>query len=195
MIRPALLLCSMLLTTTTATASFVLYDASINMQSSAGANASASASGPANAASLSISSSIFGNGSFQYLPETFTMQLESTDSLTEFSGQVNFGLTNNQLLLASLNMNVTGQVAYAGLFETNTGDSIWERTISTGNLDEDLKQILGPGTYTLDLQANDNAQVEINFSAIPVPEPAAVIILAALPLALPLRRRTTNENG
>ena len=123
------------------------------------------------------------------------MQLESTDSLTEFSGQVNFGLTSNQFLLASLEMNVTGQVAYAGLFETNSGDSIWERTISTGNLDEDLKQILGPGIYTLDLRANDNAQVEINFSVIPVPEPAAVIILAALPLALPLRRRTRDENG
>ena len=195
MIRPALLLCSILLATTTAKASFVLYDASMDMQSSAGLTASASVVGPANNASLSISSSLFGNGSFQYLPETFTMQLESTDSLTELSGQVNFALTSNQVLLASLEMNVTGQLAYAGLSETNTGDSIWERTISTGNLDEDLKQILGPGTYTLDLRANDNAQVEINFSAIPIPEPAAVIILAALPLALPLRRRTTDENG
>ncbi len=118
------------------------------MQSSTGANASVSVSGPANTASLSISSSIFGNGSFGYLPEAFTMQLESTDALAEFNGQVNFGLTDTQLLLASLEMNVTGNVSYAGLFETNTGDPLWERSINSGNLNEDLKQALGPGTYT-----------------------------------------------
>ena len=195
MIRTALLFCSIPVATAPATASLVLYDASINMQSSTGANASVSVNGPANTASLSISSSIFGNGSFGYLPEAFTMQLESTDALAEFNGQVNFGLTDTQLLLASLEMNVTGNVSYAGLFETNTGDPLWERSINSGNLNEDLKQALGPGTYTLDLYADDNAQVEINFSTIPIPEPAAVIILAGLPLIFPIRRRTTDENG
>ena len=195
MIRPALLLCSMLLTTTTATASFVLYDAAIDMQSEAGATASASVSGPANYASLSISSSTLGDGLIQYTPENFTMHLESTDLITEFGGQINFGLTESTMVLSFLNMNVTGQVAYATLSKTDTGELLWERFTNSGSLTEDLKQLLEPGTYTLDLYVKDNALAEINFSAIPVPEPAAVIILAGLPLVLPLRRRTRDENG
>ena len=193
MIRSLLMLCPMLLLTLPVSAGFVLYDASIELEANGNTTLSASTSGPSTYASILISSSSLGSGSFEFIADHFEMNLASVNSNAELNGQVNFGLPEALNLLAELDMEVTGQLAYAALLESDTGNLIWERVLESGTLVEELGQAFEPGPYTLTLIAKNDAQVNITFTATPIPEPAAVIILAGLPLALPLRRRTLIE--